>query len=95
MSSSVVSGIRLVVAVALHRSARLHRRHRAALSPELVRLRWLAIVAPIAFLTVVAYVLRSPAHEQLHSFPGFIYVLLVLAVGVALFSTSSCSATGS
>jgi len=56
------------------------------MSRELVRLRWLAIVAPSVFLTVVAYLFRGPAHEQLHSFPGFIYVLLVLAAGVAVFS---------
>jgi len=56
------------------------------MSKELVRLRWLAIIAPVAFVSVVAYLLRSPAHEQLHSYPGFIYVLLVLAAAVAVFS---------
>lgn len=56
------------------------------MSRELARLRWLTIVAPIVFMTVVAYALRSPAHEQLHSYPGFIYVLLALAGGVAAFS---------
>ncbi len=56
------------------------------MSSELVRLRWLAIVAPIVFLTIVAYLVQGPAHEQLHSFPGFLYVLLVLAAGVAVFS---------
>jgi signal transduction histidine kinase len=56
------------------------------ISMGLVRLRWLAIGAPVAFLSVVAYLLRSRMHEQLHSYPGFIYVLLVLAAGVAVFS---------
>ncbi len=58
----------------------------SGMSKELVRLRWLAIVAPVVFVSVVAYVLRSPAHEQLHSYPGFIYVLVALAVAVLLFS---------
>jgi transcriptional regulator with GAF, ATPase, and Fis domain len=56
------------------------------MSKELVRLRWLAIVAPIAFISTAAFLLRGPAHEHLHHYPGFIYVLAVLAVAVAVFS---------
>lgn len=79
---------KMVVAFVLHRQAWRLRAggHRAGMSRQLVRLRWLAIVAPVAFLTFVAYILRGPAHEQLHSYPGFVYVLLVLAAGVAAFS---------
>lgn len=73
--------------VAIHR--RWHRRIpwlEDGLSRELIRLRWLAIVAPITFLTVVVYLLRGPFHEEFHSYPGIIYLLLVLAAGVLMFS---------
>lgn len=53
---------------------------------SLVRLKWLTIVGPAAFLAVVTYLLRGPAHEQLHAFPGYIYVLAVLTAVVSAFS---------
>jgi signal transduction histidine kinase len=56
------------------------------MSRELVRLQWLAIAAPFMFMSIAAYLMRGPAHEQLHHYPGFIYVLLVLAAAVAMFS---------
>lgn len=56
------------------------------LTKEMLRLRALAIVAPLVFLTVVAYLVRGPFHEELHSFPGFLYVLGFLAAAVSLFS---------
>jgi signal transduction histidine kinase len=62
------------------------RRGEAEGSRALTRLRLLAIVAPLVFLTVVASLVRGVLHEQLHSFPGFLYLLLVLAAGVSLFS---------
>ena len=53
---------------------------------SLRRLRWLAIVAPVAFLVVVTYLLRGPFHELFHEFPGYLYVLAVLTVAVSAFS---------
>ena len=53
---------------------------------SLPRLKWFAIVAPAVFLGAVTYLLRGPAHEQLHEFPGFLFVLAVLTVAVAGFS---------
>ncbi len=35
---------------------------------------------------VVLYLLRGPAHEELHEFPGYIYVLIVLTAAVTAFS---------
>jgi signal transduction histidine kinase len=57
-----------------------------SMSKALVHLRWLAIVAPIAFISVATFLLRGPAHDHLHHYPGFIYVLLVLAAAVVVFS---------
>ena len=53
---------------------------------SLRQLKWLTIVAPAAFLFVVMYLLRGPAHEELHHFPGYLYVLAVLTVAVGMFS---------
>lgn len=53
---------------------------------SLVHLKWLAIAAPTAFLTIVGYLLRGPVHEELHEFPGFLFVLGVLAAAVFVFS---------
>lgn len=64
----------------------LLRRQGGGMSRELARLRWLAILAPLGFLGVAAYLIRGPAHEELHTFPGFLYVLLGLTAGVAAFS---------
>ncbi len=50
------------------------------------RLKWFAIVAPVTFLVVVGYLVRGPFHEELHEFPGYLYVLAALAFGVAVFS---------
>ena len=57
-----------------------------SMSRALVHLRWLAIVAPIAFISVATLLLRGPAHDHLHHYPGFIYVILVLAAAVVVFS---------
>ena len=88
MSSTALCDTRVVMVLVLDRRAKQSRgrRQRAVLSRELVRLRWFAIVAPVVFLTVVAWILQGPAHEQLHSYPGFVYLLMVLAAGVAAFS---------
>ncbi|MEX0673902.1 MAG: sensor histidine kinase [Gaiellaceae bacterium] len=56
------------------------------LSPELVRLRWLATAAPIAVLALAGYLLQGPVHDEFHHFPGYLYVLLVLAAAVSAFS---------
>jgi len=52
----------------------------------LTRLKWLAIVAPVTFLVVVTLLLRGPFHEELHHYPGYLYILAVLAAAVAAFS---------
>jgi len=37
-------------------------------------------------MAVVTYLLRGPAHEELHTFPGYLYVLAVLTAAVTAFS---------
>lgn len=71
------------------------RRRREGMSSELVRLRWLAIVAPVLFLTVVVYLVRGPVHDELHDFPGFLYLLVGVAAGVSLFSFAIFALIGS
>ena len=53
---------------------------------SLSRLKWFAIVAPMTFLVVVGYLVRGPFHEELHEFPGYLYVLAVLTLAVSVFS---------
>lgn len=53
---------------------------------NLARLRSLAIVAPVGFLAVFAFLLRETFHSTLHEFPGVLILIGVLAVGVAAFS---------
>lgn len=53
---------------------------------SLSQLKWFAIVAPVTFLVVVGYLVRGPFHEELHEFPGYLYVLAALAFGVSVFS---------
>jgi signal transduction histidine kinase len=53
---------------------------------SLSRLKWFAIVAPMTFLAVVGYLMRGPFHEELHEFPGYLYVLASLTVAVSVFS---------
>lgn len=79
-------GMRDVSTRHLPAGSSLLRQYREGMSRELARLRWLAIFAPLAFLAVVAYLVRGPAHEELHTFPGFLYMILVLAAGVSAFS---------
>jgi signal transduction histidine kinase len=62
------------------------RRSREAMSAELVRLRRLAVVAPFVFLTLVAFLVRGPFHEELHSTAWFLPMQAGLGVGVFLFS---------
>jgi len=52
----------------------------------LSRLKWFAIVAPMTFLLLVGYLVRGPFHEELHEFPGYLYVLAVLTLAVSVFS---------
>ncbi len=53
---------------------------------SLTRLKWLAIVAPVAFLVIVVQLLRGPFHESLHEFPGYLYTIAILAMAVSGFS---------
>lgn len=52
----------------------------------LTQLKWIAIAAPVAFLAVVIMLVRGPFHEELHGFPGYAFVIAVLAVAVVFFS---------
>ena len=54
--------------------------------PSLTRLKWLAIIAPVAFLAIVGYMLHGPFHEAFHEFPVFLYVMAFLTVAVSAFS---------
>jgi signal transduction histidine kinase len=53
---------------------------------SLLRLKWFAIVAPVTFLVVVGFLVRGPFHDELHEFPGVLYVFAVLTVAVSVFS---------
>ena len=53
---------------------------------SLSHLKWFAIVAPTALLAFVGFLVRGPLHEELHSYPGYLYLLGVLSVVVAVFS---------
>ena len=53
----------------------------------LTRLRWLAIAAPVAFLTVL-YALVHTVLGNLHDFPGLLVLFVWAAIGIALFSFS-------
>ncbi len=89
-----ITRIVTVVANAQEHLARL-RLQPEGMSRELVRLRWLAIGAPLLFLTVVAFLVRGPFHHELHTFPGFVYVLVALAAGVSVFSFAIFALIGS
>ena len=60
--------------------------HEVSGDMSLLRLKWFAIVAPVTFLVVVGFLVRGPFHEELHEFPGYLYVLGVLTVAVSVFS---------
>src|SRR3990172_11296830 len=51
----------------------------------LTRLKWLAIVAPLAFLALLQYLLHSVLWH-LHDFPGVLIVFALVALGIAVFS---------
>jgi nitrate/nitrite-specific signal transduction histidine kinase len=53
----------------------------------LSRLKWLAIVAPLAFLAVLYLLLHTVLYE-LHHFPGILALFAWAAAGVAIFSFS-------
>ncbi len=53
----------------------------------LARLRWLAIVAPVAFVAVL-YALVHTVLENLHDFPGLLVLFAWSVIGTALFSFS-------
>ncbi|WP_217915167.1 GAF domain-containing sensor histidine kinase [Miltoncostaea marina] len=59
--------------------------HDAGRPMTLVRLRWLAIIAPVLVLAAVWLMLHSGL-EALHDFPGVLLLLGLLAVAVALFA---------
>lgn len=56
-------------------------------------LKWLAIVAPLAFLAAL-YVLIHTVLHSIHDFPGNLILLAWAAAGVALFSFSVFAAIG-
>lgn len=53
---------------------------------SLRQLKWMVVVAPAMFLVIVTLLLRGPAHEELHNFPGYLYVLGALTTTVVVFS---------
>jgi signal transduction histidine kinase len=61
---------------------------------NLTRLRWLTIVGPLFFLATVGFLLRGPLHEELHHFPGSLFVLAALTPIVAGFSFLVFAAIG-
>jgi signal transduction histidine kinase len=52
----------------------------------LTRLRLIATAAPAALLLIVGYLVRGPFHEELHSFPGYLFVFVTLAGAVIVFT---------
>ncbi len=52
----------------------------------LLRLRLVVVVAPVVFMGVVIYLVRGPAHHQLHTFPGDVYMFAALALVVSCFT---------
>ncbi|MBI2237723.1 MAG: GAF domain-containing sensor histidine kinase [Actinobacteria bacterium] len=55
---------------------------------SLARLRWLAILIPLAVLVVLDYLRHQVFYAQMHSFPGVIVLFVVVAVGVSVFSVA-------
>lgn len=53
---------------------------------SLTRLKWVAIVVPLAFLVVLDYLRHQVFYAQLHTFPGFISLLALLTVAISVFS---------
>ncbi len=54
--------------------------------PTLVWLRWIAILLPLLFLVIFYVLMLWPVHTFLHTWPGFIFNMLLLAVAVTIFS---------
>ena len=51
------------------------------------RLKWFAIVAPLAALVVLVLLLRSSLHDWLHESPAFIFLVPLFAVAVFVFAS--------
>ena len=54
---------------------------------NLSRLKWFAIVLPLAALLVLVVLLRSSLHDWLHESPGVFFLLAFFAVGVFAFAS--------
>lgn len=54
---------------------------------NLSRLKWFAIVAPLAALVVLVLLLRSQLHDWLHESPAFLFLVPFFAVGVFAFAS--------
>lgn len=52
----------------------------------LTRLKWLAIIVPLAFLALLDYLRHAAFYDQLHSFPGLILLVALVAAAVTVFS---------
>ncbi len=59
---------------------------RWALAGSLRRLRWLAIVIPLAFLATLDYVRHTLFVDQLHTTGGAVFVFVLVAAAVSAFS---------
>jgi len=53
---------------------------------SLRKLKWMVVIAPAVYLVIVTVLLRGPFHEELHNFPGYLYVLGALTTTVVAFS---------
>jgi len=54
---------------------------------SLGRLKWFAIVAPLAALLLLVMLLRSSLHDWLHESPGFVFLGVFFAVGIFAFAS--------
>jgi len=54
---------------------------------SLGRLKWFAIVAPLAALLLLVVLLRSSLHDWLHESPGFLFLGVFFAVGIFAFAS--------
>jgi len=54
---------------------------------NLVRLKWFAVVAPLAALILLVFLLRSPLHDWLHESPEVLFLVPFLAVCIFAFSS--------
>lgn len=66
---------------------RLGQRLVATEMVSLGRLKWFAIVAPLAALLLLVVLLRSSLHDWLHESPGVLFLGVFFAVGVFVFAS--------